>query len=136
MIITFKVSQALKQDDGKAYPILPTLFEVEPMILENVTELEFFTSNLINFQKHLKIVFDKIKYPHIFFTCDEVLAKIDFCVDFKDGAFERNHKFSTPLTLFIEYDENSIKDVSVHIFLALIEKWQDFYKISQERRGI
>ncbi|MCT7482538.1 hypothetical protein [Aliarcobacter cryaerophilus] len=42
-------------------------------------------------------------------------------------AFERNYKISTPLTLFIQYKKDSLEDVSVHIFLQLLNKWQTFY---------
>ncbi len=130
MEITFKVSQARKRVNGKPYPVLPTLFEVEEMKMKNILNLEDFTSNLLNFHKHLKKVFNSDKYPNILTACDEVLAKIDFCVDFENGDFCKNHKISSPLTLFISYNQKSVEDVAIHIFLTLINKWQEFYEMS------
>lgn len=127
MQITFKVSQSKKRQDNTPYPVLPTLFEVEPLVCNSITSLDDFTSNLLIFHKQLKDVFDVKKYPQILYACDEVLAKIDFCVDFAFESYVRNHKISSPLTLFVNYNEDSIKDASSHIFIALLEKWQEFY---------
>jgi len=125
--ITFKVSQATKRADGNPYVVLPTLFEVEPLTCKSITSLDDFTLNVFEFHKHLKEVFNEKKYPKILYACDEVLAKIDFCLDFSFGNYNKNHKFSSPLTLFINYNEESLIDVSTHVFLALLDKWQEFY---------
>lgn len=127
MDIIFKVSQATVGRDNQPYSILPTLFEVEPLHCKQTTSIDDFTTNLLIFQKHLKEVFDTKKYPQILYACDNVLAKIDFCVEFSFGNYNKHHKISSPLSLFVKYNEESIKDASLHIFVALADKWQEFY---------
>ena len=61
MEITFKVSQARKRVNGKPYPVLPTLFEVEEMKMKNILKLEAFTPHLLKFQQQLKKVFNSDK---------------------------------------------------------------------------
>lgn len=127
MKIILKVSQAIVNENNKPYSILPTLFEVEEKRIDLYIDFETFFNNVVDFQKHLTEIFDIKKYPNILVSADNVLAKMDFCIEFISGAFERNYKISTPLTLFIQYKKDSLEDVSVHIFLQLLNKWQTFY---------
>ena len=127
MEFIFKVSQAMIRKNNKPYSILPTLFEVEEKHINLNIGFEGFFENVLEFQKHLREVFDVKKYPNILIECDKVLAKADFCIDFVMGKFEKNHRISIPLTLFIQYTKGNLENVSQHIFLELIKKWQMFY---------
>ncbi|KAB7891251.1 hypothetical protein [Poseidonibacter ostreae] len=124
MNITLKVSQKNNGNVNKPLEIYTPLFGAEVKDCGFISTTEELSNAICSYQKTLQKEFPKEEY----YQLDNAHSQFDTCMDFDYSNVVKNHCISIPLTLFLIYTDEQLRDISNHLFVQLSDKWISFYK--------